>query len=622
MTRKSLAVAIAVALMLVQAVPVSLAASGPPTQPASVVLTIIPPKLPADGGIYPAAVVSLLDSSGNPTAALSNVTIFLSSDQTNIAAVPSSVTVYAGDAYAIANVTTTTTPGTAMITATSQGLKSQQSQSVSVPLTTVTPSGYPSRLLVFTSPSTFLPNLPAGANNGTVRVEVVDQAGAPSKAITPITVSLSSSNSSIASLGQQSLTIPAGSIYADGSFVTSNPGGPAFITASSSGYSSGFASVTVLKPGSCTSACVPAKIALSVVAAGSGALPTDGGNYKVVEVSLETQSGAPINSPSPVYVALTSDNPGVASVQSLVEIPAHSISTIATVTTTPLAGSATITGTPASPNEPLSSASVAVTTQIPAPSKLQAYIAPVSVPYIENGNYPILVVQLQDSGGNPARARQDTSVLVTSSNGSLLSTFVTVGIPKGSDYVFSYLHVKGVGQSELTAVSSDLSSSQVALTSAASPLLISLNIASLSYGGGHIIYANQTATFTFSATLDGQPVQNVNVTWSSSSGFLNPLKGNTGTSGSSSTIFTPSSFGAYNITAAANSLETGRTVLTYYLTVAQVQQKAPPSLLQQIEGYWYYFVAAAAVVVIAVFYLFRMRRKKARAEIEAGFEVV
>ena len=610
-------VAVTVLLLLIQAAPIGTAASGPPSVPAKVILTMIPPRLPADGGVYPAAVVSLQDANGQATAADSNITIFLTSDQTNIASVPASVTILAGDAYAIANVTTTSTPGTAVITATTQGLVS-----VSLGVTTVLPSGYPSRLLVFASPSTFLPSLPPGHNNGTLRVEVVDQAGAPSKAITPIHVSLSSSNSSIASLGSQSLVIPAGSIYADESFVTSNPGGPAFITASSSGYSSGFTSVTVLNPNSCTSGCVPAKLTLGVVAAGSGALPTDGGSYKVLEVGLQTSSGAPISSASPIYVALTSSSPDVAAVQPLVMIPAGSISTLATVTTSPLAGSATITATPASANEALSSANVAISTQIPAPSKLQAYVAPASVPYVSNGNYPILVVQLQDSGGNPARARQDTSVLVTSSNGSLLSNFVTVGIPQGSDYVFSYLHVKGVGQSELTAVSSDLSSSQVALTSSATPLRISLDIASLSYGGGHVIYANQTATFTFSATLDGEPVQNVNVTWGTTSGAVVPLKGNTGTTGYTSTIFTPGSYGAYNITAAANSLQTGPVVLTYRLTVAQVQAKAAPSLLAQIEGFWYYIVAVVAVVVVAVVYLLRMRRKKQRAEIEAGFEVV
>jgi hypothetical protein len=616
---RSLVVASAIALMLFQAIPASFAVSGPPGQPTNVVLTIIPPKLPADGGVYPAAVVSLQDTNGLATASLSNLTVFLSSDQTNIAAVPSSVTIPAGDSYVIANVTTTTTPGTAMITATSQGLKSQESVSVSVPITTVIPSGIPSKLLVFTSPSTFLPGLSSGHNNGTVRVEVVDQAGEPSKAITPITVSLSSSNSSIASLGGPSLVIPAGSIYADGTFTTLNPGGPAFITASSSGYSSGFASVTVLKPGACTSACVPAKIELSVVAAGSGALPTDGGSYEVIEVGLQTSSGGPITSTSATYVELTSDSPGVASVQSLVEIPAGSISTLATVTTTPLAGSATITATPASANEPLSSANVILTTQVPAPSKLQAYVAPVSVPYEANGNYPILVVQLQDSSGNPARARQDTTVLVTSSNGSLLSNFVTVGIPQGSDDVFSYLHTKGVGQSVLTAISSDLSSSQVQLISTDSPLLIRLTLVSTSLP---YIYDNQTATFTFSATLDGQPVQDVNVTWGTSAGAVRPDTGNTGASGSTSMVLTPASYGAYNITALANSPQTGPVDLVYHLTVAEALPKPAPTILQQIEGFWYYIVAVVVVVVIAMVYLFRMRRKKQRAEIEAGFEVV
>jgi len=285
----------ALLLFTVQFIPTSVAATGVPSTAASVVLTIIPPKLPADGGVYPAVVISLDDAVSLPTAALTNVTVFLASSQTNIAAVPDSVIIPAGQEYVIANVTTTTTPGTAMITAHAEGLGSP-SPSV---LTTVTPSGYPSKLLVLTSPSVYLP----GASTGTVRVEVVDDAGMPSKAISSIPVILSSSNSSIATLAQTSLTIPGGSIFADGSLITSAPGS-AVITAAptSGGYSSGAALVTVNRPGTCTGSCLPYKLALRVIAAGSpGTLPTDGGSYKVLEVGLQTISNTPVTSSSDTW---------------------------------------------------------------------------------------------------------------------------------------------------------------------------------------------------------------------------------------------------------------------------------------------------------------------------------
>ena len=608
--RKTTTLALVAALLLstVQFLPTSSAAtSNVPGIPAAIAVSIIPPRLPADNGTYPALVVSVADQNNLPTITLTNVTVFLASSQTNIASVPDSVVIPAGQEYTVVNVTTTTTPGTAMVTAQSQGLVSPAPSLI----TTVTPSGYPSKLLVFTSPSTFLPR----ADSGTLRVEVVDDAGLPSKAISPIPVSLSTSNASVASLSQTSLTIPAGSILEDVSFGTFSPGS-AVIEATSGGYQAGDALVNVDKPGACTGPCGPFSLALRVVAGGSpGTLPTDGQIYKVLEVALQTSSGTPVVSSSDTIVQLTSDNPNVASVTDLVTIPAGSISTLAYITTSALAGVANVTATAAG----LIPATVPIQTVIPAPSKLQAYIAPSSSAYSAYGNYPILVVQLQDSSGNPARARQDTNVVVTSSNSTILSSFVTLGIPKGSDDVFTYLHTKAVGKSVLTATSQDLASAQSQLVSVPSPLQVKLIISSAS---GPLIYENQTATFQFSAFLEGQPVQNLNVTWATTGGTITPTVGNTGTSGTTSIIFIPSTYGAYNISASAHSPLTGFVSLVSPLTVALVPPKPAPTLVQQLLGFWYYFVAAAVVVVIAVVYLLRMRRKKQRAEIEAGFEVV
>jgi len=603
----SLAAAALLLLSALQFLPASAATPTIPGLATNVILTIIPPKLPADGGVYSAVVVSLADSANLPTASLQSVTVFLTSSQTNIASVPDSVTIPAGQEYAIANATTTTTPGIAMITAHAEGLGSP----APAQLITVKPSGYPSKLLVFTSPSTFLPR----ADVGVVRVEVVDDAGLPSKAISSIPVQLSSSNASIASLVQTTFTVPAGSIFVDGSFSTSDPGS-AVITATSTGYSSGAALVTVDKPGQCIGSCLAYKLALRVVSDGSpGTLPTDGQIYNVLEVSLQTLSGTPVTSSSDTVVQLTSDQSEVASVPSLITIPAGSISALAGVTTSALAGVANVTATAAG----LIPASVPVATVIPAPSRLQAYVAPPSSAFSASGNYPILVVQLQDSSGNPARARQDTSVVVTSSNSSLLSSFVTLGISKGNDYVSSFLHTKGVGKSVLTASSQDLASSGADLISVPSPLVVTLQLTSTT---NTFIYENQTATFTFSMSFVGQPLKNINVTWSATGGEITPNVGNTGTTGASSVVFAPGDFGRYNITASANSPQSGQVTMAYSLIVAQLPLKPGPSLVQQILGLWYYIVAAVAVVVLALVYLLRMRRKKQRAEIEAGFEVV
>ena len=608
---KLVAVATLVAIVLLAggSVPVSMSVTSQVPGPATgVVITIIPPRLPADGGTYPAVIISLVDATNLPTAAYGNITVFLTSSQGNIASVPDNVTIQAGQEYAIANVVTTSTPGSAMITAQSEGLSSPPPS----PVTTVTPSGFPAKILVFTSPSVFLPR----ADSGIVRVEVVDQAGQPSKAINPVPVSLSSSNGSIVSLDQSLLTVAPGTIFADGTFHTQNSG-QAVISGVSTGYTTGTTLVTVNSPISCLGACSPNKLALKVIAGGSpGALPTSGLTYKVLEVDLQTSSGAPTISSSDTIIQLTSDKSDVASVPGLITIPAGSISALANVATSSLTDTVTITATAAG----LLPATVQIQTLVPAPSKLQAYLAPPSSAYSANGNYPILVVQLQDNSGNPARARQATNMIVTSSDPTLLSSFIPLSIPQGGDDNFSYIHTTGVGMTTLTVASQGLASSPpLQVTSVPSPLVATLQLTSTS---NPYIYQNQTATLTFSASIVGEPIKNMNVTWTSSGGSLSALKGNTGTSGMTSTVFTPTSFGSYEITATATSQQSGPINLELQLTVAQVPQKAPLSIAQQILGYWYYLVAAVAVVVVALVYLFRMRRKKQRAEIEAGFEVV
>jgi hypothetical protein len=551
---------------------------------------------------YPAAVVSLVDSNQNPTAALNQITVFLTSSQPNIASVPDSIIINAGAEYGVANVTTTTTPGSTLITAHAEGYGAPQDAQ----LTTATPSGFPSKLVVLTSPSEYL----SRNDTGVVRVEVVDAAGQPSKALAPIPISLTSSNVSIAKIVESSITIPTGTIFASGTITTSNSG-TAVLAAVSTGYSSGTASVVVDKP--CTTSCGLSKLAMTLV---PGVLPADGKSYAALQVSLVTSSGGPAASASDTIVQLTSDAPAVASINNLVAIPAGQISVLTNVTTSVLAATANFTASAAG----LIPATIAVHTIIPAPSKLQAYVAPPSSAYTLNGNNPILVIQLQDSNGNPARARQQTDMVVTSSNGSLISSFVPLSIPKGNDYVFTYLHTEGVGQSVLKVSSQGLVSSSVNLASKPGPVQVTLVLGSAPNG---FIYTNQTATLTFTLTFVGTPLQNVNVTWLSTGGAtLNPPSGTTGAGGSTTTVFTPPRFGKFNVTATAQTPQTGEITKAISFVVAETPVKPSPSLIQQILGYWYYMVAAAAVVVIAVVYLLRMRRKKQRAEIEAGFEVV
>ena len=605
---------LAVALLLMgQSLPLALSASSlVPTVPVGLLVTIAPPELPADSGSYAAVFVSLVDSGGLPTIALSQTNVVLSSSLTNIASIPDSIVIPPGAEYAVATVTTTDTPGTTQITAQSTGLASP----VASQLKTVTPSGFPSKLRIIVSPTEFLPR----SDSGQIWVELLDDANQPAKAISDVPVNLATSNSSIASLSSGSLTvtITAGSLLSNvGSFTTSGSG-LAVITGTSVGYSSGSATVTVDNPAICITSCGPSALLLRVL---PETLPTDGQSYTVLEVSLATSEDRPAVSSTATQVLLTSDKPTVASVPgdngAIITIPANQISVLAAVKTSALAGTANITATaaPGQQSENLLPKTVAVYTQVPAPSKLQAYVAPPSTAFSSSSNNPILVVQLWGSD-NPARARQDTSVTITSSNASIIGSQISLTIPKGKDYVTTSLQIKGVGTTTLRISSQGLESSGATITSVPGPLVVSLSAAS------PFIFSNQTDLFTFTASFEGMPLTGLNVTWTTTAGSLTPPTSLTGPSGAASSYYVPRGSGAFNITASAHSIVAGNIINTYTLQVLQTPVPPQPSFIQFILGYWYYIAAAVVVAGAAGYYVFRLRRKKQRAEIEAGFEAV
>ena len=205
--------------------------------PSALVLTVIPPKLPADGGSYPAIVVSLQSSAGKASLALNDTVVFLTSSQESVGTVTGQVTITQGTAFAVANFTTSATPGVTSISASSSGLSAASTQ-----VTTSTPSGFATTLSVIPVPGTQLVN-PKG--QGTVLVETLDSAGFPAKASSDIPVTLSSSDNNVVSLPSGSLTLPSGSVLSSVPYEVGVSPGTATITGSASGFNSGSGTVTV-----------------------------------------------------------------------------------------------------------------------------------------------------------------------------------------------------------------------------------------------------------------------------------------------------------------------------------------------------------------------------------------
>ena len=699
--------------------------------PASLVLSVIPSKLPADGGSYPAIVVSLTSSAGKASLALNDTVVFLTSSLESVGTVSGQVIISRGAGFAVANFTTSTTPGTTSISASSAGLSA-----ISTQVTTVTPSGFATHLKVIPVPGSQILN--PGAN-GTILVETLDSAGFPAKASSnvavtvsssdenvvtlpfgsltvaggsvlssapydvgvspgtatitgsasgfnsgsgsvtvegpspfalkifaqpdplptsaqgrlvvtltdpqgnparapaPLTVSISSSNTTVVS-SQTTATIATGSVYAVTSFNSGATPGTANITASSPGLQSDFALVTVMKPSlplnlkllvapnpvladegsydalvvaltdaSGNPAVAPSAIAVTVSSSNSKVgsvtgsvnipsgssyavatftstffvgstfitalaqnlqsastvvssygptpanvvvqalpsnLPADGGDYTALEVMLQDANGLPAVAPVGVPVQLTSSRPDIATVNSTVVIGAGQTYVLTDVVTTISPGIANVTAS--APD--LASSSTGFTTTRPAPSQLGIYVAPSNgIQSLTPGGDAILAVQLQDSTSSPALARQDTSVVVTSSNSSIIAKPLEMEIPAGSDYAWTFVGTSEAGSSVLTASTGGLSSSSTSLTELTLPVIVTLT------SSAPIVSIGTLASVQLQIQAFGAPLGGANVTFTATSGVMSPPSGVTDSTGQFTSNFVPEQNGVAIITAVVSS---------------------------------------------------------------------
>jgi len=604
-------VLVLVAVLLVLAFAPSYQTSAAVSQsgtPAILTIQSVPPNLPADGKQYPSIVVSLKDIHGNPSLAVVPIVVDLFSSQLNVAVVNATVTIAAGHDYAMATVTTTNTPGTTQITAASTGF-----QSAFVTVVTVTPSGLASELKVFAAPSNILSN--PGESDGLIYVELQDQTGLPAKSATPVQVSLSTSAPLVVSLVSENITIPAGEVYATVNYkLPSSSVGDAAISAFSTGFSSGDAIVSVMSPSAGFPACCKLVVrgVLEAPSVSTMTLPADGSGYTALQVLLEDFSGNPVYAPSGgILVQLSSSKSTVVGVPSSALLPGGSSFVVVDAYTSFLAGIANVTAFA----QGYTGSSTTVQTVIPAPSKLSVYVAP-TPKILTTLDKVLLVVQLQDASGNPASAKANTAILVTSSNSSVVSPTLFLTINKGEDFVSTSVQASAVGFTTFTASSSGLAGSQAVLTTVPVPLTATISPAS------YLVYSPQVTALTLYVDLLGQPLSGASVSWTTSTGSLSSSSSTTDASGVASVNFVPGPLGAANVTAVVSDPAIGQVVTSVELTVALPPPPPAPSLAQEFLSYGYLLLIPVAIIIVYAFYTFRKRRAKRRAELEAAFQTV
>jgi hypothetical protein len=199
-------------------------------------LALVPDSevLPADGQTVPALAVDLLDSTGLPAAAPANVLVSLSSTNPNYGAVPATVTIPAGQNYAIVNITTTLLPGPFHVTASAFAL--------------------PTVIVKMSTGSVSAPALSLNLNPGTtiigplgkealVSVDLENSAGSPVRAQSAIPVNVTASG--IPLKVPLVLTIPAGGEDAFG-LISPVTNGTLILTGTAPGFASVSATSNVL----------------------------------------------------------------------------------------------------------------------------------------------------------------------------------------------------------------------------------------------------------------------------------------------------------------------------------------------------------------------------------------
>jgi len=295
--------------------------------PSKIAIYGFPPVLPADGLPYDAIVVQLQDSSSNPAKApLEGIVVTLSSSNSTIASVPASVTISAGQTYAVSSLISTV-PGSAVITAMTSGYTSTTTTiTCQTPLTTP-----PKSLRLYVAPPKTLADYTI---NSQVAVELLDITGKiTQQPETPTTIQLTSASELVGTV-QSVVQVPTGKVYTTATFSSTYKPGSTVITAAATDLNPDTETVTTigLNPSKLVAYCNPS------------ALPADNDMYNAIQVQLQDSSGKPALDPNgDVTVLLFSSEPTVGIVPTTLTIPYGKTYATVSLTSTYAAGTTTIT---------------------------------------------------------------------------------------------------------------------------------------------------------------------------------------------------------------------------------------------------------------------------------------
>lgn len=406
-------------------------------EPTKLALSAAPSVLVPDPTISGVIYIQLLNSQNLPAPLNEDLLVSLSSSKPQFGTVPPFVRLPPGTTGISVPFTPTDAIGTTTISASAPGLSPAQ-------LDVKTDGPIATQLVVEFGPPT-IPSFKGFKSLMTVQLR--DGADNPVKATDPVVVTLRSSDTSITNVPDK-ITIDSGETYATVMLTSQGSTGEVEVTASALGIGSGIGTLetTGISEGDSQYFIelyqVPSK------------LPPDNAEHRAIIVQFLDSSNKPYNALGPMYdrLVLSNSDPKVATI-----LPAYEKQfgfAIASVKTTYLVGSTTITAS----STGLTSAQKDFIVSGATPSALKLSQIPTVIQANNVQSHSLLLASLMDPSGKPTPAREDKLVFLSSSNPAVASPQASVIIPAGKNYAFVNVDTTTTnGDATISATSSDLS---------------------------------------------------------------------------------------------------------------------------------------------------------------------
>src|SRR5665647_939031 len=151
--------------------------------------------------------------------------------------------------------------------------------------------------------------------------------------------------------------------------------------------------------------------------AGPTSVLADNNTYNCIFVQLQDSSGTPARALQNTTISLSSSLTNIGTIDSSVTIVKGTTYTSANFNTTFSPGTTTISATATG----YATVQTTITTVGPIPSAIAVYGFPSTLP-ADGNTYAAIMLQLQDSGGNPARAPQGGVQITLSSSDTSVGT--------------------------------------------------------------------------------------------------------------------------------------------------------------------------------------------------------